>query len=167
MKAQLARVTLYTLSGCSSRVQARRLLRRRGIAFEEVCGDGEPDFRASLLVRTGAATVPQIVIDDEPIGGSSALALLDRRGVLLARLSRQRFPVAVVRRRWSPRRVLAFVASSMFGGSRTPWRYVVDLRDRNGRLLERREAASDQHANDVAELLNARATQPPAVRDRS
>jgi len=73
----------------------------------------------------------------------------------------------VVRRRWSPRRVLAFVASSMFGGSRTPWRYVVDLRDRNGRLLERREAASDQHANDVAELLNARATQPPAVRDRS
>jgi len=55
----------------------------------------------------------------------------------------------------------------MFGGSRTPWRYIVELRDRTGRLLERREADSDQHANEVAGLLNARATQPAAVRDRS
>ncbi len=127
----------------------------------------EPDFRRSLLARTGAATVPQIMIDDEPIGGSSALAILDRSGVLIARLNRQPFPVAVVRRRWSPRRLPAFVTSSMFGGSRTPWRYIVELRDRTGRLLERREADSDQHANEVAGLLNARATQPAAVRDRS
>lgn len=167
MSEQLARVTLYTLSGCSSCVQARHLLRRRGIAFEEVCGDGEPDFRGFLLARTGAATVPQIVIDDEPIGGSSALALLDRTGVLVARLTGQQFPIAVVRRRWSPRRVPAFVASSVFGGSRTPWRYVVEVRDRNGRLLERREADSDEHAQDLPGLVNARETQPGAVRDRS
>jgi len=160
-------VTVYTADPCRLCHLAKALLEKRGVSFREVNLTKDPDGRAELARRTGLMTFPQIVIDDEPIGGSSALALLDRRGVLLARLSRQRFPVAVVRRRWSPRRVLAFVASSMFGGSRTPWRYVVDLRDRNGRLLERREAASDQHANDVAELLNARATQPPAVRDRS
>jgi glutaredoxin 3 len=116
VSTQRTRVTLYTLSGCSSCAQARGLLHRRGIAFEEVCGDRQPDFRAFLLARTGAATVPQIVIDDDPIGGPSGLALLDRSGVLRARLASQQFPVAIVRRRWSPRRVPAFVASSMRGG---------------------------------------------------
>jgi len=165
MTVQLARVTLYTLSGCSHCTQARRLLRRRGIAFEEVCGDGEPEFRGLLRVRTGAASVPQILIDDEPIGGSAGLALLDRTGVLVARVTRQRFPIAVVRRRWSARRVPAFVASAPFGGTATPWRYVVELRDRNGVLLERRKAASDRQARELAELVNARGTRFAEVGD--
>ena len=39
-------------------------------------------FRASLLDLTGRWTVPQILIDGEPIGGYAELRELERRGLL-------------------------------------------------------------------------------------
>ena len=40
------------------------------------------DFRELLLERTGGFTVPQILIDGEPIGGYVELWELDRAGGL-------------------------------------------------------------------------------------
>lgn len=89
-----APVTIYTLSSCGHCHRARLLLRSRGIEFSEVSGDGDRDFRRRLLQQTGGATVPQVVIDGEPIGGARELHELDRRGVLVARVFRRRFPRA-------------------------------------------------------------------------
>lgn len=114
--AARAGVVLYTLSTCPSCGYARRLLRRRGIPFEEVRGDFVPGFRRELLERTGEWTVPQVLVGDEPIGGADALAWLDRRGALTARLRGEEFPVAVVRRRLSPKRLPRFLLSAIGGG---------------------------------------------------
>lgn len=96
-----AEVRLYTLGGCAACAIARRLLRRRGVAFEEVHGEGIPGFRLMLQRQTGAATVPQVVIDGRPIGGADSLIALDRSGALMPRIRHQPFPAVVIRRRFS------------------------------------------------------------------
>ena len=44
--------------------------------------DDDPAFRATLHDLTGGWTVPQILIDDRPIGGYTELWRLDREGRL-------------------------------------------------------------------------------------
>lgn len=44
--------------------------------------DDDPEFRRKLLDMTGRWTVPQIFIDDEPIGGYVELWRLDQSGAL-------------------------------------------------------------------------------------
>ena len=44
--------------------------------------DDDPAFRQKLLEMTGRWTVPQIFIDDRPIGGYTELWCLDRDGQL-------------------------------------------------------------------------------------
>lgn len=144
-----AEVVLYTLSGCGACSLARRILRRRGIDFEEVRGDGVPRFRRLLRERTGRLTVPQVVVDGEPIGGADTLAVLDRRRVLVPLVRRERFPVAVVRRRFSPIRLLA----ATLGGGCEPWRYRVELVERAGRVLARGRAGSREEATAIAGAL--------------
>jgi len=73
---------MYTTQWCSYCVRAKVLLESRGIAFEEISLDEDPDFRAHLLELTGGWTVPQILIDGEPIGGYTELWQLDRSGAL-------------------------------------------------------------------------------------
>ncbi len=145
-------VTLYTLSGCGPCAHARRLLRRRGIAFREVCGDDDPRFDRLLLERTGALSVPQIVIDGVPIGGADNLARLDRLGVLEELLAGERLPLARVVRRLSLRGLLLAWAS---GGRRSPYAYWVELIGERGRLLERRRACSAEDADLLAEAMGS------------
>jgi glutaredoxin 3 len=106
-----ARVTIYTLSLCGPCRRARRLLQRRGIPYSEVCGDDDPDFDRLLLERTGALTVPQVVIDGVPIGGADSLERLDRLGVLAELVGDTRFPLPRIVRRLSARRVLEMYLS--------------------------------------------------------
>jgi glutaredoxin 3 len=58
------------------------LLDSRGLPYEEVNVDDDPHFRSTLHELTGGWTVPQIVIDDEPIGGYTELWRLDKSGAL-------------------------------------------------------------------------------------
>jgi glutaredoxin 3 len=44
--------------------------------------DHDPAFRARLLELTGRWTVPQVLVDGQPIGGFLELRELDRRGLL-------------------------------------------------------------------------------------
>lgn len=136
MATETLSVTMYTLSGCPYCVRARRLLARRGIAFEEISGDGVPGFCALLRERTGRWTVPQVLIRGEPIGGSNELAALDRRGVLTARARGLPFPHPVRRRRVAWRRLQEAIASLLSGRGFRPRRYLVELRDRDGRLAD-------------------------------
>jgi glutaredoxin 3 len=73
---------MYATGWCGYCVRAKALLDRRGIAYEEIDLDDDPDFRRRLLELTGHWTVPQILIDGQPIGGYTELARLDRAGLL-------------------------------------------------------------------------------------
>jgi len=63
------------------------LLDDQGIAYEEVRVDDDPSFRQRLQELTGGWTVPQILIDDEPIGGYTELWRLERSGALAEKLA--------------------------------------------------------------------------------
>ncbi len=78
----MAHITLYTTDRCSRCVSAKALLNRRGIDYREINLAKDPDGRAELARRTGMITFPQIVIDDETLGGFDQLLDADRRGTL-------------------------------------------------------------------------------------
>ncbi len=73
---------MYSTTWCGYCVRAKALLERRGLEYEEIVMDDDPAFRQKLLEMTGRWTVPQIFIDDVPIGGYTELWGLDRDGRL-------------------------------------------------------------------------------------
>ena len=78
---------MYTTRWCGYCVRAKALLQSRGLEYEEIQLDGDPGFRQRLSDLTGGWTVPQILIDGEPIGGYTELWRLDRDGDLKQRLA--------------------------------------------------------------------------------
>jgi glutaredoxin 3 len=82
----MPRIRIYTTRWCGYCTRAKALLDGRGVEYEEVPLDDEVGFRQKLLDRTGGWTVPQVVIDDRPIGGYTELWRLDREGRLDAML---------------------------------------------------------------------------------
>jgi glutaredoxin 3 len=78
----MAKIQMYTTEWCGYCVRAKALLKQRGLEFEEIRVDDDPNFRSALQELTGRWTVPQIVIDGTPIGGYSELWQLDRDGEL-------------------------------------------------------------------------------------
>ncbi|HSL64932.1 MAG TPA: glutaredoxin domain-containing protein [Gaiellaceae bacterium] len=80
-------VQIYTTRWCAYCVRAKALLASRGVAFEEVALDDDPAFRQRVHDLTGGWTVPQILIDGEPIGGYTELWRLDKTGELEQRLA--------------------------------------------------------------------------------
>jgi glutaredoxin 3 len=73
---------MYSTTWCGYCIRAKALLDRRGLEYEEILMDDDPAFRQKLLEMTGRWTVPQIFIDDVPIGGYTELWSLDRDGRL-------------------------------------------------------------------------------------
>ena len=73
---------MYSTTWCGYCIRAKSLLERRGLEYEEIVMDDDPAFRQKLLEMTGRWTVPQIFIDDEPIGGYTELWCLERDGRL-------------------------------------------------------------------------------------
>jgi glutaredoxin 3 len=62
---------------------ASRLLEKKGVSFDKVRVDDEPERRREMVERAhGATTVPQIFIGDLHIGGYRELAQLDVKGEL-------------------------------------------------------------------------------------
>ena len=78
----MARIRMYSTTWCGCCIRAKVLLERRGLEYEEIVMDDDSAFREKLLEMTGRWTVPQIFIDDVPIGGYTELWSLDRDGKL-------------------------------------------------------------------------------------
>ena len=78
----MTRIQIYTTRWCGYCVRAKALLDAKGIAYEEISLDSDPAFRRNLFDLTGGWTVPQILIDDVPIGGFTELWRLDKSGAL-------------------------------------------------------------------------------------
>jgi glutaredoxin 3 len=75
-------VKVYTTSWCGYCRSAKALLKRKGVAFEEIDCTRDPDTRLWLMQQSGMRTVPQIFIDGVPVGGFDDIAALDEDGTL-------------------------------------------------------------------------------------
>lgn len=82
-----ARVVMYRTRFCGYCMLAKRLLVKKGVPFEEIDVSGDAEKRDWLRRVSGLHTVPQIFVDDRPIGGYLELHLLERAGKLDALLA--------------------------------------------------------------------------------
>ena len=76
-----AQVKIFTTSWCGYCHAAVRLLRQKGVAFEQVDAE-DPKIRRWLREVTGRSTVPQVFIDGRSVGGFTDIRALDERGEL-------------------------------------------------------------------------------------
>ena len=77
------KITLYTTDPCAFCRQAKALLSKRGLAYDEINLAMDADGRAELAVRTGMMTFPQVIIGDELVGGYTELLAAECSGRLV------------------------------------------------------------------------------------
>lgn len=82
----MPKVVVYTTAICPYCVQAKVLLKRKGVIIEEISLEGNASKIREMMERSQRRTVPQIFIDDHHIGGYDDLAELDSFGDLDALL---------------------------------------------------------------------------------
>jgi glutaredoxin 3 len=76
-------VTIYTTPICPYCARAKSLLRKKGVAYDEVDVMMDNKARDEMLDKSGGArTVPQIFIGDTHIGGCDELLALEHEGKL-------------------------------------------------------------------------------------
>ena len=63
-------------------MRAKALFARKGVQYQEIDVSNDDQKRHWLVQTTGQRTVPQIFIDDKPVGGFDDIAALDRKGEL-------------------------------------------------------------------------------------
>ena len=81
-------VKMYTTAVCPYCIQAKQVLKSRGVAqIEEIRIDTDPAQRQQMMEITGRRTVPQIFIGSTHVGGCDDLVALDKQGGLLPLLN--------------------------------------------------------------------------------
>jgi glutaredoxin 3 len=75
-------VTIYTADPCRRCGNAKAILEAHGAEYVEVNLTKDPDGRAELARKTGLMTFPQILVEDETIGGLDELREADQNGRL-------------------------------------------------------------------------------------
>ena len=82
----MSQVVVYSSDYCPFCRDAKALLQKKGVAFEEIKVDGKPAVRAEMAQKAGRTSVPQIWIGTQHIGGCDDLFALERAGKLDALL---------------------------------------------------------------------------------
>jgi glutaredoxin 3 len=83
----MAPVQIYTTRYCPYCVAAKMLLKRKGVAFDEIDVGVAADRREEMIQRAnGRMTVPQIFVGPTHVGGNDDLQALERAGKLDALL---------------------------------------------------------------------------------
>lgn len=77
-----AQVVLYSTDYCPYCTRAKMLLSKKNVTFEEVNVEERPELRSWLVSASGQRTVPQVFVNNRPIGGFTDMAALDRAGEL-------------------------------------------------------------------------------------
>lgn len=75
-------IVLYGTRFCPYCMMARRLLKSKGVAYKEISVSWNRKRWDEMEQKSGRNTVPQIFINDEPVGGYDDIAALDREGEL-------------------------------------------------------------------------------------
>ena len=77
-----AKVIMYSTRFCPYCTRARRLLKRKGVEYQEIIVGGNSDLWKEMEQLSGRNTVPQIFINDKSMGGYDDISGLNRRGIL-------------------------------------------------------------------------------------
>lgn len=83
----MPKIEIYTKTYCPYCHRAKELLKIKGVEFTEHEISENPAREAEMRQRSGRTTVPQIFINDQPIGGCDDLFNLDEKGELNSLLS--------------------------------------------------------------------------------
>lgn len=75
-------VEVYTQDWCPYCARVVSLLRKKGVAFQEIPAPHGSAVRAEVTGRTGRSTMPQVFIAGQHIGGCDDMLALDRAGKL-------------------------------------------------------------------------------------
>ncbi|STX52264.1 grxC glutaredoxin 3 [Legionella busanensis] len=78
----MANVIMYSTSYCPYCMRAKQLLDSKGVSYQEIRVDEEPEKREEMMAKSGRRTVPQIFINDQSIGGCDDLYALESKGQL-------------------------------------------------------------------------------------
>ena len=79
----MAKIEIYTGMMCGSCSAAKRLLKKKGVEFDETDVSFSSGKRNEMMARAnGQHSVPQIFIDDAHIGGCDDLYALESAGKL-------------------------------------------------------------------------------------
>jgi glutaredoxin 3 len=76
------KVVIYTTQGCSYCTNAKELLSKKGIKYEEIKVDKDPNKLNEMVKLSKKRSFPQIFIDQESIGGFDDLSKLAISGKL-------------------------------------------------------------------------------------
>jgi glutaredoxin 3 len=74
-------VVLFGTRFCPFCVAARRFLTAKGIDYQDIPVDKDPDLRSRLMTASGRNTVPQIWFGTTHVGGFDELRELERQGI--------------------------------------------------------------------------------------
>ena len=75
-------IKIYCTNWCGPCIAAKKMLDDMGITYKEINIEKEGLSREDLAKLTGGYTVPQIIINDNPIGGFNELLQLNQSGKL-------------------------------------------------------------------------------------
>ncbi len=79
----MADIVIYTSAFCGYCARAKRLLKEKGVEFNEIGVDMNPALREEMTEKAGGRhTVPQIFIGGRHVGGCDDLHALDASGEL-------------------------------------------------------------------------------------
>ena len=75
-------IKIYSTSWCAPCQSAKRLLEQLNQTYQEIDIEEHGISRQDLEKLTGGATVPQIIINGNPIGGFDSLLKMNQNGTL-------------------------------------------------------------------------------------
>lgn len=78
----MAKVIMYVKDYCPYCTRAANLLNKKGVNFEEIDISDDDELQDYVVHASGRRTVPQIFINDHPIGGFDNLYDLNKSGEL-------------------------------------------------------------------------------------
>jgi glutaredoxin 3 len=73
-------ITIYAKARCPYCWRAKRLLGRKGYAFEAVDATDDDGLRAWFACFIGRKAMPYVFVDHRPVGGFKTIKALDRSG---------------------------------------------------------------------------------------
>lgn len=76
------KVVIYTTAGCPYCANAKELLTKKGVEYEEIHVDKDTNKLAEMVKLSSRRSVPQIFINNKPIGGYDDLSKLATSGEL-------------------------------------------------------------------------------------
>jgi glutaredoxin 3 len=74
------KIIIYSTAICPYCVRAKQLLERKGLSYQEIRIDLQPELKDEMMRLTDRRTVPQIIVNGQAIGGCDDLYALERAG---------------------------------------------------------------------------------------